>query len=134
MFGLLVLAGSGDLPVGTASFPGAGMMPKLLSVLLVVLGLVLVLRARESANMRTVAWDDLRHATRVTMITGLAVLIYQLAGFVVTMGVLLFALTFAVERRPAAYTGVFSLGVVVLTYMLFNFALKTPLPRGPWGF
>ena len=28
-FGLLVFAVSGDLPFGTLSFPGAGMMPKL---------------------------------------------------------------------------------------------------------
>ena len=40
-FGLLVLALSGDLPIGTLSFPGAGMMPKLLASLLVVFGILL---------------------------------------------------------------------------------------------
>jgi hypothetical protein len=35
-FGLVVLAMSGDLPFGTLSFPGAGMMPKLILALMVV--------------------------------------------------------------------------------------------------
>ena len=30
-FGALVFALSGDLPIGTLSFPGAGMMPKLVA-------------------------------------------------------------------------------------------------------
>ena len=30
-FGVLVIAPSGDLPIGTLSLPGAGMMPKLVA-------------------------------------------------------------------------------------------------------
>ncbi|MBV8419355.1 MAG: hypothetical protein JOZ26_05030, partial [Hyphomicrobiales bacterium] len=44
-FGLLVFALSGDLPVGTLSFPGAGMMPKLVAGLVILFGLLLILRA-----------------------------------------------------------------------------------------
>ena len=46
--GLLVLAMSGDLPFGTLASPGAGMMPKLLLVLVIGFGALLMLRARES--------------------------------------------------------------------------------------
>ena len=42
-FGLLVFALSGDLPVGTLSFPGAGMMPKLVAGLVILFGLLLIL-------------------------------------------------------------------------------------------
>jgi putative tricarboxylic transport membrane protein len=133
-FGLVVLAVSGDLPVGTLSFPGAGMMPKLLAGLLVVFGLVLVLRARESAPLADVSWQDLRHAIRVAAITALAIALYQLAGFLVTMALLLFALIFGVERRHPVSAAAFSLGVVALTYLLFSLALKTPLEQGLFGF
>lgn len=133
-FGLLVLALSGDLPIGTASFPGAGMMPKMLAALLVALGLVLVLRAQESPTFSSLTWQDLPHAARVTAITAVAVLMYQIAGFLLTMGVLLFALIFGVERRALVPAAAFSLGVVALTYLLFSFALKTPLPQSPFGF
>ena len=133
-FGLLVMALSVDLPVGTLSFPGAGMMPKLLAILLIALGLVLVLRAGDSAPLADVSWQDLPHALRVTAITALAIAFYQTAGFLLTMALLLFALIFGVERRRLVPAAAFSLGVVALTYLLFVVALKTPLEQGIFGF
>jgi hypothetical protein len=133
-FGALVLALSGDLPMGSASFPGAGMMPKLIAALIVVLGIVLVLRAADSPPLTSIPWQDLPHALRVTLITAAAVLAYQTAGFALTMGFLLFALIFGIERRPLIAAAAFSLGVVTLTYWLFGFGLKTPLAQGPFGF
>ena len=133
-FGLVVIASSGDLPVGTLSFPGAGMMPKLVAGLLILFGLLLVLRARESAPLATVSWEDLPHAARVIAITAAAIALYQTLGFLVTMALLLFALTFGAERRPALYAAAFSIGVVAATYLLFGVALKTPIERGVLGF
>jgi hypothetical protein len=133
-FGLLVLALSGDLPVGSLSFPGAGMMPKLLASLLIAFGLMLVLRADSSPPLANVSWQDLPHALRVTAITALAVALYQTGGFVLTMTLLLFALIFGVERRGLVPAAAFSLGVVALTYLLFAVALKTPLEQGVFGF
>jgi Tripartite tricarboxylate transporter TctB family len=133
-FGFLVLALSGDLPVGSLSFPGAGMMPKLLASLLIAFGLMLVLRADSSPPLADVSWQDLPHALRVTAITALAVALYQTGGFVLTMTLLLFALIFGVERRGLVPAAAFSLGVVALTYLLFAVALKTPLEQGVFGF
>jgi hypothetical protein len=133
-FGLLTLALSGDLPVGTLSFPGAGMMPKLLACLLVIFGFALALRAGESAPLADVSWQDLPHALRVTAITALAVALYQAAGCLMTMTLLLLALIFGVERRHPVAAAAFSIGVVALTYVLFALALKTPLEQGIFGF
>jgi hypothetical protein len=133
-FGLLVLALSGDLPIGTLSFPGAGMMPNLLAGLLIVFGLMLILRAQESAPVAGISWHDLRHAVQVTAITALAIALYQIVGFLITMALLLFALIFGVERRHPVPAAAFSLGVVALTYLLFSVALKTPLEQGLFGF
>jgi hypothetical protein len=133
-FGLLIFAVSGDLPFGTLSFPGAGMMPKLAAALLIVFGLLLVLRGRESAPLSTVSWHDLPHALRVVVITAVAIALYQTLGFLITMVLLLFTLTFAAERRPPLHAAAFSIGVVALTYLLFGVALKTPLERGLFGF
>jgi Tripartite tricarboxylate transporter TctB family len=132
--GLGVLALSGDLPTGSLSFPGAGMMPKLIAILLTLFSLMLVMRAKDSAPLANIAWDDLPHAARVIAITAVAVALYQTLGFVITMALLLFALTFAVERRPAASAALFSLGVVALTWLLFKLALRTPLEPGTFGF
>ena len=132
--GLGVLALSGDLPTGSLSFPGAGMMPKLIAILLTLFSLMLVMRAKHSAPLANIAWDDLPHAARVIAITAVAVALYQTLGFVITMALLLFALTFAVERRPAASAALFSLGVVALTWLLFKLALRIPLEPGIFGF
>ena len=133
-FGLGVLALSADLPTGSLAFPGAGMMPKLIAIMLTLFSLMLVLRAKASAPLAKIEWDDLPHAARVIAITAIAVALYQTLGFAVTMALMLFALTFAVERRPAAIAALFSLGVVALTYLLFKLALRTPLEPGAFGF
>ncbi len=128
--GIVVLALSGDLPVGTLSFPGAGMMPKLVAGLMIVFGLLLVGRAGESEPLASLAWGDLPHAARVVAITAVAIALYQPLGFVITMALLLFTLTFGAERRPVLAAAAFSAGVVALTYLLFAVVLKTPLEPG----
>ncbi len=133
-FGFLILALSGDLPMGTLSFPGAGMMPKLLAGLLVLFGLALALQARGSEPLASLSWQDMPHAIRVAAITALAVALYQILGFALSMGLLLFALTFGVERRHPVAAAAFSAAVVALTYLLFAVALKTPVEQGPFGF
>jgi putative tricarboxylic transport membrane protein len=133
-FGLVVLALSGDLPFGTLSFPGAGMMPKLLAGLLIVFGLIIVLRARESAPLAAVSWSDLPHAARVVAITAVAIALYQTLGFVLTMALLLFVLIFGAERRPVLAAAAFAVGAVALSYLLFAVLLKAPLVPGVLGF
>jgi hypothetical protein len=133
-FGLLLFALSGDLPFGTLAFPGAGMMPKLAAGFLIVFALLLILRASGSAPIATVQWGDLPHAARVVAITGAAIALYQTLGFLITMPLLLFALTFGTERRHPLVAAGFSIGAVALTYLLFAVVLKTPLERGILGF
>jgi hypothetical protein len=133
-FSLVVLAFSRDLPVGSLSFPGAGMMPKLVVGLLIAFGLILILRGNESAPLATVPWDDLPHALRVVAITAAAIALYQTLGFLLTMALLLFTLIVGAERRHPVPALAFSVGVVALTYLLFAVVLKTPLERGLIGF
>jgi hypothetical protein len=132
-FSVVVLALSGDLPVGSLSFPGAGMMPKLVALLLILFGVLLILRGGESAALASVSWSDLPHALRVVAVTGAAIALYQWAGFLVTMALLLFTLIFAIERRPLLPAAAFSIGVVALTWLLFSVVLKTPLEHGVLG-
>ena len=132
---LVVLAVSGDLPVGRLSMPGAGMMPKLACVLILLFGLMLIVRAgRDSEPVATLRWNDLPHAARVAAITAAAVILYRPLGFAVTMTLLLFALTAFTERRNPLHAALYSIGVVTLTWLLFAVALKTPLDKGIFGF
>jgi len=102
--------------------------------LMIVFGLLLVGRAGESAPLASLAWGDLPHAARVVAITAVAIALYQPLGFIITMALLLFTLTFGAERRPVLAAAAFSAGVVALTYLLFAVVLKTPLEPGVLGF
>jgi hypothetical protein len=128
-----VLAVSGDLPVGTLAFPGAGMMPTLVCVLMILFGVLLIARAGLSPPFAEISWSDLPHAARVLAITAAAVALYTTLGFIITMTLLLFVLI-ALEGRNLLAAAAFSLGISLSTYVLFTVALKTPLEQGLFGF
>jgi putative tricarboxylic transport membrane protein len=133
VFGIGIFALSGDLPFGRISFPGAGMLPKLLCGLLVLFGVLMVLRAGDSAPLAEISWSNLPHAAKVVGTTAIVVALYTTLGFIVAMTLLLFALT-TIERRNVFAAAVFSIAVSIGTFALFSFVLRSPLDRGIFGF
>jgi hypothetical protein len=131
--GIMVIALSGDLPTGTLSLPGSGFMPKIIAVLMIFFGLVLALRAGENKPFAMVPWLDAKHAAQVVAITVIGVALYEWLGFLTTNILLMFALLVVIERRKMLPAAVYSVGVVGITYVLFVYLLKTPLPTGPFG-
>jgi hypothetical protein len=130
-FGLLILVMSGDLPFGNLSMPGAGFMPNLIAWLLIGLGVLLVVRAQESAPLSDIGWNDFVHALTVIVITAACVYFYEILGFIITMFVMMFALLMLVERRNPVPAALYSLVVVLLAFNLFDSILKAKLPAGP---
>jgi hypothetical protein len=133
-FGILVFALSGDLPFGTLSSPGAGMMPKLLIALMIVFGVALVLGAAASQPFATVDWSDSKHAFLVVIISAIAISLYQILGFIITMTLLVFALLVAVERKNLFRAAAYSIGLTMIAWWVFGTALKSPLETGILGF
>ena len=131
--GALVIALSGDLPFGTLSFPGSGFMPRILAVLTIFFGAVLAFRATESRPLAELSWGDAAHAGLVAGITAVAILLFDWLGFLVTDILLIFALLIVIERRRVLPAATYSIGVVVITYVLFVHVLKTPLNAGVLG-
>ena len=129
-----VLAVSGDLPIGTLSFPGAGMMPKLICALMILFGVLLIARAGVSPPFAEISWSDLpacRARVRHHRGRGRALHHARLhhhhdrcccSRWSRSKGRNLFA------------AAAFSLGVTLSTYALFTVALKTPLEQGLLGF
>jgi len=128
--GVFLWAVSGDLPFGTLASPGAGMLPKLVIALMVGFAAILLVRAGDSPPVATLPWNDLPHAVRVVAVTAGGIALYTRLGFLLTMALLLFGLTFAIERKPLLNSLLFSAGVTGIAYVLFNTLLKSPLPRG----
>ncbi|HET7192759.1 MAG TPA: tripartite tricarboxylate transporter TctB family protein [Pseudolabrys sp.] len=132
--GVVIIALSGDLPTGTLSLPGSGFMPKIVAGLTIFFGLVLALRANESREFATLSWNDAKHAGMVVAITAVSVAVFEWLGFVITNVLLIAALLLVIERRRFVPAAVYSVAVVTITYVLFVYALKTPLVTGPFGF
>jgi hypothetical protein len=133
-FGVLVIALSGDLPIGGLSMPGSGFLPKILAGFTIAFGIVLIVRGGESRPFAEIEWSDAKHAVAVTAITAVAVYLFEILGFLTTMVAMMFVLLIAIERRPLLNAVLYSLGVVGVTYLTFVYVLKTPLVTGPFGF
>jgi hypothetical protein len=131
--GVIVFAISGELPVGSLSFPGTGMMPKLLCGLMILFGAVLIARGGESKPFYEIGLGDLPHALIVFTITFLAVAFYTTLGFILSMALMLTAFV-AFERKPLLHAAIYGVCVSVASYALFTMVLKSPLERGLLGF
>jgi Tripartite tricarboxylate transporter TctB family len=132
--GLLVIALSGDLPVGGLSMPGAGFLPLIVAVMIIVFGSSLFLRAKESPAFAEIAWDDGRHAAQVLLITAIATALYILLGFIITMILMMMALLVVIERKNLMRAAAYSTIVAIVTYLTFVHLLQSPLPPGVLGY
>src|SRR5262249_31002796 len=119
---------------GNLSMPGSGFMPKIIAILTIFFGVVLTLRAGESKIFATLSWADAKHAGLVVGITAAAVALFEWLGFLTADVLLILTLLVIIERRRLLPAAVYSIGVVVITYVLFVYILKTPLQAGPIGF
>ena len=129
-FGIAVFAISGDLPFGSLSAPGAGMMPKLMTALMILFAALIVAGAGASPEFSTIDWSDRGHAAQLVLVTAIAVWLYQPLGFLITMTLLVFVLLVVVERRNILVAAAYSVGLTVFAYWLFGKALKSPLEQG----
>ena len=132
--GALLFAMSGDLPFGTLASPGAGMMPKLVLGLLMAFGAILVFRANESPALADIPWNDFTHAATVVAVSAVAIALYTVIGFVLSVSLLLFVLLYLIEGRNIWSALAVSAGVTIGSYLLFNTLLKSPLPPMPFWY
>ena len=130
LLGVLVFALSADLPFGTISSPGAGMLPKMMAALMIAFAVAIMTFAGTSQRLAAIDWSDRWHALLVVLITAAGIYAYQRLGFLVTMSLLVFALLVVVERRNVLIAAAYGIGLTLFAYWLFGKALKAPLERG----
>lgn len=128
-----------ELPGGA---PGPALFPGIVGALLVLFGLVLAVRAMlvrgrdagppdQPATMRSTGRGRVQ-ALAVLGFVGAYLLLAEVLGFVLTMGVLLILLTWLLGARlwVAAAAAVVTTGVILV---LFREVLLVPLPSGLLG-
>jgi hypothetical protein len=130
VFGIVIFALSSDLPFGTISAPGAGMMPKLMAGLMMLFAALVLIAGGTSPPFATIDWSDRGHALLVVLITAAGIYSYQRLGFLVTMSLLVFALLTIVERQNVLIAAAYGVTLTLFAYWLFGKALKAPLEHG----
>src|SRR5215813_9295503 len=108
------------------------MLTALVVEILLVLAGLLLLRAGASPPIAAIDWTDATHAVRVIAVTAAAVALYLPLGFIASIALLLFVLTYLVEKKPFIAALAFSGGATLLAYLVFGTLLNAPLPRGLW--
>jgi len=134
----ILLITSLGLGVGSPANPQTGFMPFLISVLLLVFSLILFVSAYQdrSVSVRLAAlWRHIHWRKNVIALVFLCIylLALPLAGYLIATGLLMTALLLlnSIKLRTSALTAALA---VLVSYGLFHFIVKTPLPRGIWGF
>ncbi len=134
----ILLITSLGLGVGSPANPQTGFMPFLISVLLLVFSLMLFVSAYQdrSVSVRLAAlWRHIHWPKNVIALVFLSIylLALPLAGYLIATGLLMTALLLlnSIKLRTSALTAALA---VLVSYGLFHFIVKTPLPRGIWGF
>ena len=132
--GILVYLLGTDLPFGTVTQPGAGMMPKLVAGLMLLFAVVVVVGGASSQPFADIDWSDRGHAALLVLISAVAIALYTRLGFLITVSLLIFALLTVVERRRILPAAGYAIALTLFAYWLFDKALKAPLERGILGF
>lgn len=129
--GLAALLISWNYPVGSTLSMGPGYFPRVVSVLIMALGLLLYLRSlndREAEPMGEIAWRPLIIITAA--IAGFALLIQF--GTIVSVAFLVVVAWFADPRRKRKALPALVLTGIIIPILIFNFGLNLPIKV--WGF
>jgi putative tricarboxylic transport membrane protein len=133
-FAIFVLWESRTLPFGTIRDPGAGAVPVLLALALLVCSLAVVSGGATAQPVAAIAWTEWRQAVAILGACVFMALALERLGYRLTMVVTLLALLTLVERKRWVVGAVFAIGFSLGSYLLFNTLLRVPLPQGPFRF
>ena len=131
--GIFILVKATGFPTLAGGYPGPGLFPQMLGILLILSGgVVVVQQVQEKAWPR---WPrPLIQRERINaLLVLLSVVAYlvlvEYGGFVLTVSLLLVGLmtSLGVRLRIGMLVGI---GLALSTYLLFNKLLGVPLPRG----
>jgi hypothetical protein len=131
---LLVLWESRALPFGTIRDPGAGAVPVLLALVLLLCSLAVVAAGASAPSVATLAWSEWRHAVAILGACAFMALALERLGYRLTILLTLLALLTVVEQKGWIVAAVFALAFSLGTYFLFGGVLRVPVPQGPFGF
>ncbi len=128
VLGVAALVGSAALGTGTASRPGPGTWPLLVSIVLVVLGVALLLTSRRTSDAERFSRASWLVLAGIATMVGFVVVI-SVIGFEIPAALLCFVWLKFLGRESWRMSVITSLAVVVGFYLVFVAALAVPIPH-----
>ena len=125
------------MPLGHLQQPGPGFFPLALATLLLLLALAGLVTTRPSARATAPSgafWGDLKSPAKIVVATGLAILAFEWAGFLLSVSAFLTLLFCWVSRY--AWWKALAMGLTggVGGWLLFVRVLGVAMPQGLLGF
>lgn len=132
--GLFVLWVARDYTFGDLAAPGAGFVPFLLAVGLIVSGVLIAVTGGGSVPLRTLSWSGSGRALAIVAICSFGALGLERLGYRITIFIVMMAFLAVLERRPILHALLTAAGFSLGSYFLFHTLLDVQLPLSPWGF
>lgn len=134
--GAVALWAGRGLDLMAANHPGPGMLPFGLSVLLVVGGILLTVRQLIAPVAGPAAPDKstVVHVVAVIAIMAVTVILFERLGFILSVGLMLAAILFGMERKFTVAAVIEVVATPLLCWALFAEVLGVHLPPGILSF
>jgi putative tricarboxylic transport membrane protein len=137
-FGLYVISVAVELPYVSDVGPGPGFFPLWLGIGLVLFAATLIFTSftslRRAPTNETQSWRLMARSLSGWLALMIAIALLGRLGFVASFILLTIFLIVALDRRPPLLAIVVGVGLAVLFYLIFDFALDVSLPKAVWGF
>jgi hypothetical protein len=133
-FAIVVLWASRSLPFGTIREPGAGAVPVLLALTLLVCSLAVVVGGARAHPVAAVPWTEWPHAVAILGACAFMALALERLGYRLAILIALFGLLTLMEKKGWIVAGAFAVGFSLGSYYLFSTLLRVSMPQGPFGF
>ena len=137
LFSIFIVIESRDYPLGTVDNPGPGFLPLLLGAVLGLMSILLLFKTLIKGRSRIcdTSWPGREGFLKISVIfTGILLftLFLEVTGYLLNIFLLFLILLRPVGRQKWPSSLGISIGAVLISYLLFDWWLRVPLPRGIW--
>jgi hypothetical protein len=134
LVGLSIIWQASRLRLGSFHTPGPGLYPLLLGSVIVFLSLCLILSStRKMKEGPSVSGQSLKRVGSVYVALLIYFAVLEYAGFLVSTFFLVSYLSIIIGRQKAVWALLRAFIITGLSYLLFDVALKSDLPKGLLG-
>jgi putative tricarboxylic transport membrane protein len=139
LFGIIITIESHRLGLGTVHSPGPGFLFFYAGIFVSLMALIILVRAwgmrrGEETGETLFAGRNIRKLVYVLISVFLYAILMEWLGFLLVTLLLFVVILAVIEKKRWPVAVLTSIAVTGIAYLVFQTALKSQLPKGPFGF